>query len=165
MEEITLEKIDVIRQRTGLSYAEAKELLEKNNGNVVDTLIYIENNQKSFTQNISDFSNDLLDTIKDIIKKGNVNRIRIKKDEKVLIDIPVSAGLAAGALSLFYPSILAIGAIAAVASRVQIEIERPDGSVELVNDLVKTKAEDIRDKAKETVEDIKGNFDDNTKQQ
>ena len=31
MEEITLEKIDIIRQRTGLGYAEAKELLEKAN--------------------------------------------------------------------------------------------------------------------------------------
>jgi NACalpha-BTF3-like transcription factor len=39
MEEITLEKIDIIRGRTGLSYREAKEALERNQGILLDTLI------------------------------------------------------------------------------------------------------------------------------
>jgi NACalpha-BTF3-like transcription factor len=36
MSEITLEKIDIIRERTGANYAEAKEALEVSDGNVVD---------------------------------------------------------------------------------------------------------------------------------
>lgn len=152
MEEITLEKIDIIRQRTGLGYVDAKEALEKNGGNVVNTLIYIEQNQKSFTQNVTDASNDLVETVKDIIKKGNVNRIKIKKDNKVLIDIPVTAGIAAGAITLFSPALLAIGAITAIVSKVTIEVERPDGRVEVVSEVVKETFNDVKEKVEDVAE-------------
>lgn len=155
MEEITLEKIDLIRGRTGLGYAAAKEILEKNNGNVVDTLIYIEQNQKSFTQNIADTGNELIDTVKDIVKKGNVNRIKIKKDNRTLIDIPVTAGVAAGALSLFYPSLLVLGTVTAIISKISIEVERPNGEVEIINDIVKEKYEDVKQKAEDVVSNFK----------
>ncbi|WP_347460460.1 hypothetical protein [Clostridium sp. DMHC 10] len=42
MEEITLEKIDIIKERTGVTYTEAKEALEASNGNVIDALVYVE---------------------------------------------------------------------------------------------------------------------------
>lgn len=153
MEEITLEKIDLIRQRSGMGYQEAKEALEKNNGNVVDTLIYLEQNQKTFAQNISEVSNELIDTIKDIVKKGNVTRIKVKKDNRLLVDIPVSAGIAAGAITLFYPSLLVIGAVAAFATKITIEIERPDGRVEVINKMVRETYEN----AVEMAEDMKNN--------
>ncbi|QCX32399.1 DUF4342 domain-containing protein [Caloramator sp. E03] len=156
MEEISLEKIDIIRQRTGVGYAQAKELLEKNNGNVVDALIYFEQNQKNFAQNIANVSNDLIETVKDIIKKGNVSRIKIKKDNRVLIDIPVNAGIAAGALGLFYPALIAVGAVAALATKIVIEIERPDGKIDIVNDVIKEKYDDVKEK----FEDVKNKAED-----
>jgi hypothetical protein len=165
MEEITLDKIDVIRKRTGLNYGDAKLALENNNGNVVDTLIYLENNKKTFTDNVSDVGNDLLTTVKEIIKKGNVNRIKIKKDNKALVDIPVNAGIAVGAITLFSPVILAIGAVTAIASKITIEVERPDGSIEVINDIVKTSFDHTVEKAKDFVQDMnfhKNNTNDNT---
>jgi anti-sigma28 factor (negative regulator of flagellin synthesis) len=158
MEEITLEKIDILRQRTGIGYAEAKEILEKHNGNVIDSLIYIEQNQKKLGAQISEFSNDLVETIREIIRKGNVNRIKVKKDDRVLIDIPVTAGIAAGAVSLFNPLLIAVGAITAVVSKIKIEIERPDGRVEVVEDIVKEKVEEVKENIKDTVDDFKNTF-------
>lgn len=154
MEEITLEKIDTIRKRSGLSYGDAKIALENNDGNVVDTLIYLENNKKTFTDNVSDVGNDILNTVKDIIKKGNVNRIKVKKDNKVIVDIPVSAGIAVGAISLFSPAILAIGAVTAIASKISIEIERPDGSVEVINDILKNTFDQTVEKARDFAHDV-----------
>ena len=40
--EITLEKIELVKDRTGVSYREAKEALEEANGSVVDAIINIE---------------------------------------------------------------------------------------------------------------------------
>jgi hypothetical protein len=154
MEEITIEKVDTIRSRTGLNYAEAKAALENNNGNVVDTLIYLENNKKSFTDNMSDAGADILTTVKDIIKKGNVNRIKIKRDNTILVDIPVNAGIAVGALSLFAPLILAIGTVTAIATKITIEIERPDGSIEVINDIVKNTFDQTVEKAKDFANDM-----------
>ena len=40
--EITLEKIELVKDRTGVTYAEAKQALEENDGSVVDAIIDIE---------------------------------------------------------------------------------------------------------------------------
>ncbi len=40
--EITLEKIELVKDRTGVNYREAKEALEEANGSVVDAIINIE---------------------------------------------------------------------------------------------------------------------------
>ena len=40
--EITLEKIELVKDRTGVTYAEAKEALESADGSVVDAIIAIE---------------------------------------------------------------------------------------------------------------------------
>jgi len=40
--EITLEKIELVKDRTGVSYKEAKEALEAANGSVVDAIVAIE---------------------------------------------------------------------------------------------------------------------------
>ncbi|SHE85593.1 MULTISPECIES: DUF4342 domain-containing protein [Caloramator] len=157
MEEITLEKIDILRQRANVSYSEAKEILQKNNGNLIDALIELESKQKTFTQNVVEVSNELTETIKEIIKKGNVTRIKVKKDSRVLVDIPVNAGVAAGALSLLNPYLLVIGAIAAIATKVSLEIERPNGNVEIINDIIKEKYDEVKGTIQEKVSDIKEN--------
>ncbi len=40
--EITLEKIELVKDRTGVTYAEAKAALEEADGSVVDAIIAIE---------------------------------------------------------------------------------------------------------------------------
>ena len=44
MSEITLEKLDQIIERTNVTYGEAKKALEQSEGNVIDAIIYIEEN-------------------------------------------------------------------------------------------------------------------------
>ncbi len=95
--EITLEKIDIIRERTGATYTEAKEALEACEGNVVDALVYMENKVKEEKEELYTTKDELVKWIKDIIKKGNVTRIKVKKEDKIIVDIPVNAGLAATA--------------------------------------------------------------------
>jgi ElaB/YqjD/DUF883 family membrane-anchored ribosome-binding protein len=151
MEEITLDKIDIIRQRTGLSYAEAKQLLEKNGGNMVDALIDYEGSQKSFRQNVTDTGNEVIDTVKNIIEKGNVTRVKVKKDNRTVVDMPVNAAVIAGGIGMFYPVLLGLGAVTAIASKVTIEIERPDGRVEVVNDFIKENAQNFKGKTEEFV--------------
>ena len=74
---------------------------------------------------------------------GRENRIT----EKALTDIPVNAGIAAGAIAVIFPSILALSVVAAIATKITIEITKSDGSVEIVNKIVKNAANDIKGKA------------------
>lgn len=152
MSEITLEKIDIIRERTAVSYTEAKEALEISQGNVVDALIYIEQSKKSTMDNIYTTKDEFLDWLKDLVNKGNVNRIRIKKEERVIVDIPVNAGIAATLTALVWPPLIAIGILTAVVTNVTIEITKDDGTVEVINKIIKTS---VKDTVKDTVKDVK----------
>ncbi len=120
---ITLESIDAVRERSGTSYEEAREALEATDGSVVDALIYLEQKKKSKTD-------ERIEKLKAIVKDGNVNKIRLKKDEKVLLTVPVNVGIVGGLVGLAAApwSILAAGA-AAYGFDVKFEIVREDGSV------------------------------------
>lgn len=170
--EITLEKVDKVIERTGASYKEAKEALEITDGNVLDAIIYLEENLQNSEseyeyekaekgQTIEEFKNWL----KELINKGNVSRIKIKKDDEVLVDVPVNAGIAAAVIGIIVPPVLAFGVIAAVATKVTIEITRTDGSVEVVNQYISKATEDIskaaggvKNKASDMAEEIKNKF-------
>ena len=65
--EITLESIDAVRERTGASYADAKEALEKSGGSVVDAIVLLENKSGVKTD-------EIIAKIKALVKEGNVNR-------------------------------------------------------------------------------------------
>lgn len=158
MSEITLEKIDIIRERTGATYSEAKEALEATAGNVVDALIYLENQKKTPVEDIFSSKEEFFAWIKETIKKGNVNRIRIKKDDNVLVDVPVTAGAASMLLALLWPPILAIGLVTAVATKVTIEIVKEDGTVEVINKTFKSTMEDVKEKVQDTATDLKDKF-------
>ena len=66
----------------------------------------------------------VLDKIKEIIHAGNVRRIILKnEDGKVYIEIPLTVGLVGAAL---LPILAAVGALAAVVTRMVIVVEKVD---------------------------------------
>lgn len=128
MEEITLEKIDLLRERAGVSYREAKEALEKSNGNVVEALIELDDKtQTSWTEEFSVKSTEVMDKVKELLHEGNINKIRVKHDGKTLVEIPVALG-AIGAIAL--PQVAALGVLVAVFKRCTIEVIRGEGDGE-----------------------------------
>lgn len=166
MENITLEKVDLVRKRVNVTYEEAKNALEACNGDVLDAIIYLEKSEPDKVsissecdgaKNKKDMSiKELKDYLKDLIEKGNMAKIKIKKDEKVIVDIPVNAGVAAGVVAVMIPQILAALVIAAVATKVTIEITKCDGTCEVVNKYIKKVADDVKDMATGIKENIKG---------
>lgn len=135
MEEITLEKIDIIRDRTGVSYREAKEALERSNGNVLEALIELdEKKDTNWTEEFSVRSSEVIDKVKGLIYEGNVNKISVKHEGRVLAEIPVTFG-AIGAMVL--PHLAVLGVMVAMFKRCTIEVIRNDGSrvkTEVAND-------------------------------
>jgi hypothetical protein len=161
MNEITLEKIDIIRERTGVSYSTAKEALELSAGDVVEALIYLEKNTVSKKQEMYSTTEEFISFLKELVNKGNVNRIRVKKDDKIVFDIPVNAGVATGIVGLMYGPLLAIigvGTIAAVFTNFTIEITKTDGSVEVVNKIIKNTANNVKDKVSDFANEVKDKF-------
>lgn len=170
MENITLEQVDVVRERCNVSYAQAKEALEACNGDVLEAIIYIEQNQKKENENSETKDNEytfnaismeeLKNLIKGLIEKGNVTRIKIKKDHKEILDIPVNAGIAASVIAITIPPILAAVVIAAIATQITIEVTKEDGSVEVINKYVTQVANDVKNKASDLADVVKNKVND-----
>jgi len=71
-------------------------------------------------------SGELVDRVKGLIAEGNVRRLIIRKpDGDILMEVPLTAGVAVGtALTLMAPVLAALGAMAALVAKVQVEIVR-----------------------------------------
>lgn len=138
--EITLEKIELVKDRTGVSYREAKEALEKKSGNVVDAIIYIEDsvNGIDFNNSYAE-SKDVISKLKEIVAKGNATKILVKKDDNVVLNIPVNAGIIG---SVVAPWGMIAGLVAAFGFRCSIEVVKNDGKSINITD----KADKIYDK-------------------
>lgn len=160
--EISLEQVDKVIERTGVTYKEAKEALEVTEGDVLEAIIYIETQNQKKEQS-KDEKNQTVEEfkqwIKETINKGNVTRIKIKKEDKELLDIPANAGIASVAIAALMPSLLAIGVLTVVSCKLTVEITFEDGNVSVVNTVVSETAKDVKDKASEIGEKIKSKFD------
>ena len=93
--------------------------------------------------------NQVVDRVRQLIDEGNVRRLILRNPEgRVLLEIPLTAGVAVGgAVFWLNPLLAGLGAIAALLARVSIEIvrEEPDATVQ-----------DVKEKAKDVKEDLTG---------
>lgn len=73
-------------------------------------------------------SNQLVDRVRELIEEGNVRHVKIKKDEKVLLEVPMTVSVGAGAAAvLLSPMLAALGALAALVTDITLVVERdPD---------------------------------------
>ena len=81
-------------------------------------------NERTWTEQIEVTGGELVDRVKEVVKEGNVRRLIIRTpNNEVLIEIPLTAGVAVGgAMVLFLPVLAALGAIAALLAKVKVDI-------------------------------------------
>ncbi|MDG1739352.1 MAG: DUF4342 domain-containing protein [Paracoccaceae bacterium] len=88
--------------------------------------------EKSWIEEIEVVGEQLVEKIKELAQESQVRRVRIlQPDGDIAVDIPLSVGaIAGGALVLAAPILAVVGAIAAFATKVKIEIVREEDEVE-----------------------------------
>lgn len=125
--EISLEKIELVKDRTGVNYKEAKDALIKAEGSVVDAIIMIEDEIDIAPKSkAADQVSQMIENVKQLIHKGNVSKIVIRRDGEIILNIPVNLGIV-GAVWLFWPTVVAT--IAALGMKCTIELIKDDGEV------------------------------------
>ena len=153
--EITLEKIELVKDRTGVTYAEAKEALEETDGSVVDAIIAIEEtvNAGKRERGFGEKGQALFTSLKGLIKKGNVARIQVKREEDIILNVPVNAGIVGICIA---PLASIVAVVAAFGFKCVIEVIKTDGTIidvsDTVSDTVSTafeKGSDVAEKVRE----------------
>ena len=145
--EITLEKIELVKDRTGVSYKEAKEALEAANGSVVDAIINIEEEiDEKGKSKFTGYAGVVVENLKAIIKKGNVSKILVKKDGEIILNIPLNVGIVGTVIA---PLAAVAGVITAFGTKCSIEVVKEDGTVIDVAEMANEAAEDLKEKGTE----------------
>ena len=100
---------------------------------------------------------ELVDKIKELVKKGNIARIMIKRQDEMFLNIPLNVGLVGTILGLTAaPWALIATAVATLGFDCKVELEKTDGTiVELLSRDVGQKAVDL---GTSVVEEIKDRF-------
>lgn len=121
-----LEKMDILRNRFHIGYAEAREALESSNWNVVDAAIKVDAARDARTHGVIEelkvTGKDLVETVKRLLHEGNINRIIVRDDHGVeLLNFPVNGLLA---VTVIIPVLTAIGAVVVLAMDYTVLVER-----------------------------------------
>ena len=145
--EVTLEKIELVRDRTGVSYKEAKDALEAADGSVVDAIIAIEESIDALgmtggvTRDVAVKKDELVEKMKDVVKKGGVSKIRVTKEGETILNIPLLAGVLGAVVAPFG---LIAGTVVALGTKCKLEFVKEDGSIVDLSE----KAGDVYEQAK-----------------
>lgn len=161
MENEKLQKIDDIIKRTNADFSTAKQALEDADGDVLEAIILIENQNKSKStaQNGPGTGEQIMNQLKDVLAKGNATKITIKKNNEVVVNLPVTAGIIG---TLIAPFLSAAGITAALLAHCSVEITQADGKVVDIGkkvdegvDAVRDAVQDVRKGASNLRDDVK----------
>ena len=124
---ITLEAVEKVMEQTGVDYKAAKEALVKTDGDVDAAIKLI----APETIDIGEEARAAVDKLKKKVEEGNVDRIQIRKDDKIVLSVPVNVGIVGGILGLATaPWALIAGSVAAFGLGCKLEVIKKDGTTD-----------------------------------
>ena len=85
-------------------------------------------------EDVKKFADDIVEKIKEMVKEGNVSRIRIRKDDTIILNLPLSVGPIGTALGLVAaPWAVILGTISTIGFKCTVEVEKKDGTVTIIH--------------------------------
>ncbi|UWG97081.1 DUF4342 domain-containing protein [Dehalobacter sp. DCM] len=153
---ISLEQIDEMRKRTNCSYSEAKDLLEKNNGDLISAIVEFEKkhgfksnaHQKKAEKDTKSFGKK----VRELIRKGFATRIIIEKAGSTFLNIPLNILIIAVLITLpiIWIDIAAFVVLYLMGYRIRVRKEQgEDVNVNEFVDEISSKVRDAADKMRE----------------
>lgn len=160
---VTIEKLDAILERVpSATYSNAREALELCEGDVIEAIILLESKKcTSKTKKTMEdvFSKDgeeikeIKNQLKELLKKSSVIRVMVEKNDKVIVNIPLTLGVVGLALGPLYTL---VGLSAAVIGKYHIKIQNEDdGSVVDLGELNEEKLNMLKQMLTNTAKEVK----------
>ena len=94
--------------------------------------------------------NEVVEKVKELVNKGNVTKIVIKKGDNILVNIPVNVGIVGGIIGIAVaPWAIVAAAVATAGFDCKVELVKEGGEVVEVGGAIETKAKDLGEKARD----------------
>ena len=178
MSSITIEMVDKVMERVpSASYKEVKEALVHSDGDILEAIIYLEENsgaikakkkvedffekskedaeevRKNTEEKIGKDVEELKAQLKELFAKSNRVRVVVEKEGKIIMNIPFTVGVLGIAMM---PLLTILGLSAAVLSKYRIKIQNEaDGETVDLGELNEEKATVLKDMFVNTAKDLK----------
>lgn len=164
---ITIEKLDAVIERVNsATYAEAKKALLDCDGDVIEAVILLESvkgfgsktkqAKKTMEGVLCKDNEDIKELklqVKELLKKSSVIRVIVEKNEKTVMNIPLTVGVVGLALG---PLVTLVGLSAAVIGKYQIKIQNEDdGSIVDLGELNEEKLSMLKQMLTSTAKEVK----------
>ena len=162
MEAYTIEDVELLRRKSGMSYQEAVALLEYHNGNLARALIDLERNGKLKDEKAPERSNTTKAAADGNAKKGETKekainllqklyqcRVKVHKGDTPVVNLSVVYGAAA---LIFAPHITITGIIIAMILGYRFSFSQMDA--DFANDNLKKTVKNAADNVKATVNSV-----------
>ncbi|MGF7060187.1 DUF4342 domain-containing protein [Brassicibacter mesophilus] len=150
--QITLEQIDLLKKRANVGYREAKEALEKCNGDIVEALAYLEEQNRIKPEGGCIKNSSLLSKIKSIISKLNKINVIITKNDKTILNIPSTVGIVIAIIAM--PFTIA-AAIAALVLGCKVRLENHNGEGYDINNKIEKFTDTVNSVTKKVADEFK----------
>jgi len=148
---ISLELIEKLKEKAHISYAEAKETLEKCNGDLLEALLYLEKEDKIKAEPKESKVSGFWATVKRWVKTCNETRLVISKNSEIVINLSLTIVIL---LTLLAAPIVFIGLLAALFTRHKFRLEKTgytDMKINQTFDDISTAASKITDQVTELI--------------
>ena len=178
MSSIKIEMVDKVMERVpSASYKEVKEALVHSDGDILEAIIYLEENsgaikakkkvedfyekskedaeevRKNTEEKIGKDVEELKAQLKELFAKSNRVRVVVEKEGKIIMNIPFTVGVLGIAMM---PLLTILGLSAAVLSKYRIKIQNEaDGETVDLGELNEEKATVLKDMFINTAKDLK----------
>lgn len=144
----SLNQIDELRERTGVSYSDAKEALESCNGDMLEAIVYLEKSKKAKASKIKSAGAGFSDKLCDLIRKGSTTRFIMSKKERTIINISVNMLVLFGLVTIPLVELVAIALLIALATGHKLKFESSSTDTTKVNETLERVSETV-EQAKE----------------
>lgn len=144
--QITMEQIDELRKRTNCSYEEAKSLLEKHNGSVLEAIVELEKKQR-FNNNDTNEGKSFFDKLKALVRKGFQTRFVILNKNETILNLSINFMIL---VFIFAIHLAIIGLVVALFMGYTFRIRKNSGCDIDVDKIISN----VTDKVKKTANDI-----------
>ncbi len=79
-------------------------------------------------------ANEIVEKIKELVKEGNVTRVRIRRNENVILNLPMTVGVAGTVIGLIAaPWALILATIATIGLDCTVEVEDKNGQITVIH--------------------------------
>ena len=152
---VMFQNIEILKEKFKISYREAKEVLELHDNDLIDSLIYLEeNHHNEECCSIKSYLECVKNTLISMYKEGSNQRIVISRKGEVIADIPLTAVVISSFVFVLYPIILPIKLGGIILFDIDFKLVDKSGKVYDVNRSVKEKMNSAFSVSKEKITGI-----------